>query len=426
MGGIPTPGMRWVRALVEAAKAVWYLFLRTAQLVAPVFAGAGSRPTVERGNARAWRPRQRPAEPPQSTSEDPVLRVLRQRAALELFEWLGLDQIPRSYWTLRERDGDPSRALIAFISNSGFDPTLVRKREATELAAFGNFVRFVCQVEESTDLVSARQRTLLDRYSYYGEHPAARNLLDLFVTLNEAGNLFERSPGPYRFAAFAMHTRRVAALRESAAPADLDEAKALLETSRRYARLTWRFRNAAERKETIEAAAGEQWESLSPHDRAVWAGLLSDLARARGGLTDDADCDVLKELESFEARVESLAGLLDDVAARNAAAARRAAEERRRREEEARRQQEQQKKENEGGARQDFKGREARDLSQEELLQIFGFPPGAPPELRALRRAFIREASKTHPVSGQPDYRERNERLRILKDAYERLKIAIG
>ncbi len=329
---------------------------------------------------------------------------------------------------MRERDGDPARALIAFISNSGFDPTLVRKREATELAAFGNFVRFVCQVEESTDLVSARQRTLLDRYTYYGEHPAARSLLDLFVTLNEAGNLFERSPGPYRFAAFAMHTRTVAALRESAVLADLAEAKALLETSRRYARLTWRFRNTAERKETIEAAVGEQGESLSPHDRAVWAGLLSGLARTRGGLTDDADCDVLKELESFEARVESLAGLLDDVAARNAAAARRAAEERRRREEEARRQQEQQKKkkENEGGPRQDFKGREARDLSQEELLQIFGFPPGASLELRALRRAFIREASKTHPVSGQPDYRERNERLRILKDAYERLKIAIG
>ena len=56
-----------------------------------------------------------------------------------------------------------------------------------------------------------------------------------------------------------MHTREIAALREKAVLADMEEAKALLEASRQYARLTWRFRNAAERKEPIEAAAGGQW-----------------------------------------------------------------------------------------------------------------------------------------------------------------------
>ncbi len=426
MGGIPTPRTRWVDALVEAAKAVWYLFLRKSQLVEPVFAETGSRPIVERGIAHVWRPRQRSEEHPRFASGDPVLWVLRQRAALELFEWLDLDQVPRSYWRLLERMGDPSSALIAFISNNRFDSTLVRQGDATELAAFQNFVRFVCQIEESTDRVSERQRTLLDRYTYYGEHAAARTLLELFVMLNEVGEIFERSPAPYRFAAFARHTNEVAAFREHAALADLDWAKALLETSRRYARLTWRFRNAVERVELIEAAAGEQWTSLSRHDQAAYAELLSDLAQTRSILMDDADCDVLEELDDFEGRIELLAALVDEVAKRtqDAAARRRAAEERKRREE-ARRQQEQRRRRR-SRARPDLKDREAYGLSQNELLRIFGFAPGASPELGALRRAFIREANKTHPVPGQPDYQERNDRYRILKDAYERLKISLG
>lgn len=428
MGGIPTPGMRWLGALVEAGKAVWYLFLRKSQFVRPVFAGAGTSPGIERGNTRIWRPRRRSVETPRFASEDPILRVLRQRAAVELFEWLGLDQVPRSYWTLLERMRDPSRTLIAFISNSRFDPTLVRKRDATELAAFRNFVRFVCQVEESTDLVSTRQRALLDRHTHYGEHAVVRSLVEQFVTLNEAGKLFERSPAPYRFAAFAMHAREVATFRANATSASLDRAKALLETSRQYARLTWRFRNAVERKEMLETAAGERWASFSQYDRAIWIGLLSDVVETQRVLIDDAACDVLKEMENFEGRVEWLATLLDEVAkrTRDAAAARRAAEERKRREENARRQQEQREKASGGRARPDLKGREAHGLSRDELLHIFGFPPGASPELGALRRAFVREASKTHPVPGQPDYRERNDRYRILKDAYERLKIAFG
>ena len=70
-------------------------------------------------------------------------------------------------------------------------------------------------------------------------------------------------------------------------------------------------------------------------------------------------------------------------------------------------------------------GREARSLSRDELLSIFGFPPDALPELSALRQAFIREAGETQPVFGQPDYRQRNDRFRILKDSYERLKNAL-
>ena len=105
---------------------------------------------------------------------------------------------------------------------------------------------------------------------------------------------------------------------------------------------------------------------------------------------------------------------------------RRAAEERKRASRKKRAGSRSRGRRNEGRARPDFKGREAHGLSRDELLQIFGFPPGASPELGALRRAFIREANKTHPVPGQPDYRERNDRYRVLKDAYERLKIAFG
>ncbi|WP_428662192.1 J domain-containing protein [Reyranella sp.] len=428
MGGVPTRGLRWVGALVETAKAAWYLFLRTARLVDPVFSVPGRHRGIERGSADApRRVRLRFADDPRLTSEDPVLRVLRQRAALELFEWLGLDQIPMGYWTLLDRMGDPSKALMAFISNYSFDATLVRRRDAAELAAFRNFVLFVCQVEESLDLVSKRQRALLDRHMHYGEYATVRGLLELFVALNEIGNLFERSPAPYRFAAFARHTSEIATFREIATLADLDAMKAMLEVSRRYARLTWRFRTAAERKEMLEAAAAGGWASLSQHDQATCADLLSDLAQSRSALMDDADCDVPEELEKFEGRVEWLATVLDEAAkrARDAAAARRAAEERRRREGEARRQRERWK-EDEGRAGPDFDGREAHGLSRDELLRIFGFPPGASPQLGALRRAFIREALKTHPVPGQPDYRERNDRFRILKDAYERLKIALG
>lgn len=432
MGGAWAAGLRWV---AETAKTAWYLFLRRAQLVEPVFSESPAPPRVERGSAHVRRqPQPRPADHPRFAPEDPVLRVLRRRAALELFGWLGLDRLPNGYWTLLERTGDPSTALIAFISNARFDPALVRKRDAAELAAFQNFVRFVCQVEESTDLISVRQRTLLDMHTHYGEHAAVRSLLEIFVALNEAMKLCEQSEGAFRFAAVTVPARRIAALRESAVPENLLEAKALLEASQRYARSTWRFRNAAERKERIEAAARERWATLSPQDQTLLTSLLSDTEERHRALTGDADIDVEKEVEGFELRVERLAASLDDAVtrARNAAAARRAAEERTRREKQARRQQkarrqqEERQRQREERARRKGEDREVHGLSRDELLLIFGFLPGTSPELSAVRRAFIREASKSHPVPGQPDYHERNERYRFLKDAYKRLKIAFG
>ena len=424
--------MRWIAALIEAAKAVWYLLLRKLQVVEPVFAGPQPDGRSGRHHA-AHRPRQNPAQYPAFEPEDPILRVLRRRAASELFEWLGLDQIPKSYWTLLEHMSDPSRALIAFISDGRFDPVLVRMRDAAELAAFRNFVRFLCQTEEATDPVSTRQRARLDRHAHYGESAVVRSLLELFAIMNEAATLVEQSAGPYRFAAFSIQARRIAVLRENAVPADLPEVKALFKASRRHARLVGRFRAAAERRERTELAAMEQWKALSPHDRTMWAGLLTGLAQTQSGLMNDATVDVLKEVESFERLVEWLASL-DKVAkrARDAAATRRAFEQlrrrgdRMRRQEEERRKQEQQKEESERRARAHLEGREAQSLSQDELLSIFGFPPGTVPGLGALRRAFVREASKTHPVFGQADYQERNNRYRILKDAYERLRLTFG
>jgi len=377
--GIPKPGRRWGGAWLETAKGAWYGFLRKTQLVAPV---------LSRG-------RPRPADPLNVAARDPMLRVLRQRAVRKLFDWLGLERLPQGYWTLLERMGDPSRALMAFIANSGFDAMLVRKRDPRELAAFQSFVSFVCQVEESADLVSERQLALLDRHMYYGEHATVRGLLELFVTLNEAVTLFERLPQPYRFAAFARHTRRVATVRESATLADLPEAKALLAISARHACLARRFRQAAGRKEQVEAMAAKG-ATLSPRDRGLRTSLLSDLARANSALMSDAGCDVEEKVGEFERNVERLAALLDDATAGG-------------------------RKHGEGEAH-----RSAHGPSEDALLAMFGFPPGASPDLSALRRAFIREANKTHPVSGQSDYRERNDRFRILKDAYERLKVFLG
>lgn len=414
----------WWFAVVEGVKSLWYRSLRKWHLVEPVFAGAGPAPTIERGSAQVEQPaRQRPAEPARPVLGDPILQALRQRAARELFEWLGLDQIPKGYWALLDRLGDPARALVSFISSSRFDPTLVRRREPAELAAFRNFVRFACQVEESTDRVSQRQRDVLDRYAYYGEHDVVRDLLDLFVTLNEAVALFERSPEP-RFAAFAMHIRGVSALRERATRADGNEAAAALAISRQYARLMWRYRNATDRKERIEALAREHWETLSLQDQAIWTSLLADLAETRRALMAEASGDARARLEDCERRVERLDVLCDEleVWVRNAAAA----NERRHRAWQARREEEARRKRESAGTRPDLAGREAASLSRDELLSIFDFPPGSSPELGALRRAFIGKASETHPVQGQPDYRERNDRYRILKDAYERLKIALG
>ena len=135
--------------------------------------------------------------------------------------------------------------------------------------------------------------------------------------------------------------------------------------------------------------------TLSPRDRGLRTSLLSDLARAHSALMGDAGCDVEEKVGEFERNVERLADLLDDGTA---------------------------------GGRKRGEGEAHRPAgpSEDALLAMFGFPPGASPDLSALRRAFIREANKTHPVSGQSDYRERNDRFRILKDAYERLKVFLG
>jgi hypothetical protein len=268
---------------------------------------------------------------------------------------------------------------------------------------------------------------LLDRGTSCGEHVNARRFLELFVTLNEAVSLYERWPGA-RFAAFAMRAHRVMTLREHAAPVDLAEAAALLEAARLHAHLMGRFRNAEDRKERIEAVAREQWEALTPYDQAIWTDVLSGLAQARGALMNDSLCDVERQVEDFERSVERLAVLSDDLSmqGRDAAAPgeSRQRREQRRREEEAYRQQERRDEETED-ARSDFTGREAGSFSRDELLSIFGFPSNVLPELSALRQAFIREAGKTQPVFGQADYRERNDRFRLLKDAYERLKITL-
>ena len=110
-----------------------------------------------------------------------------------------------------------------------------------------------------------------------------------------------------------MRARWVTTLREHATQADLPEAKALLEASQQHAQLMWRFRNAEDRKERIEAAAREQREALMPHDQAIWADVLSDLAQARSALMDDAVCDVQRQVEDFERSVERLVILSDEL-----------------------------------------------------------------------------------------------------------------
>jgi hypothetical protein len=427
----PTLIVRWVHAVAEATKAAWYLFLRKSRFVEPVFAGLGLRLAVGRGNADARRqPHQPSAEHAQFASEDPLLRASRQRAVLDLFEFLGVEQIPESYWTILERVGDPERALAAFISNSGLNVKLVQTRRATELAAFQSFVRFVCQVEKLAKVLSDQQRTLLDGFMSRGEHANARRLLELFVTLNDAVDLFERWPGA-RFAAFAMRARRVTTLREHATLADLSEAEALLEASQYHAHLMGRFRNAEDRMERIEAVASEQWEALMPSDQAIWFDVLSDLEQGRDALMDDPVCDVERQLEDFERSVERLSILSDELSllGRDSAVARASGQRKRWKGRKARREEARRKRtrrhEEHQDVRTDLDGREARELSRDELLSIFGFAPGMSPELSALRQAFIREAGKTLPVVGQVDYQRRNERFRLIKDAYERLKTGL-
>ena len=78
---------------------------------------------------------------------NPTLEILLHRAAWSLFDWLGVDRVPKTYWTLLGASGDPGDALRSFASALRINPLGLQNQSKEEVNNFRTVVMLLSQAD---------------------------------------------------------------------------------------------------------------------------------------------------------------------------------------------------------------------------------------------------------------------------------------
>jgi hypothetical protein len=423
------------RFVVDRAKAGWFDVLRLLGIIKPTLSWSGVEPRVEPGtiNLRRWpesTPRTTYSPPPRaSEGADDVMRILRRRAAWDLFDWFGVEQVPVAYWRILQTIPDPTDALAAFVRQLGLAPDKVRRLDPAELAVFRNYAAFICQLEGRPDSATEKQRLELERMFYFGDIDEAKAALEVFAGLNDALEAFEASPGPPRFRVFELLAVEIRALRDRGTRITRADAAEAVSLAQQYAKAMRHFDEARKTRAQVLEAISAHWDSwlASEEEARVRDGMIAKGAALEVSLLSDAGIDVGALLEEFELCIRDLGSLVEELARRARKARESAAAEEARRRAEGRRREREEHESTKGKEKsRDWRGREAHSMSWSELLGFFGFEAGDKPSLKELRDVFKRKAQECFPYPGSPDYRARNERYRQLLDVFKRLKSGVA
>lgn len=330
---------------------------------------------------------------------DPVVRELRRRAVVDLFDWLGIGWVPGQVLRILDRTGDPGLAVKTFVEAVGLDQLKVRRREPEELARLERVVDLLIALDT---LRAYLDRPVLERLEdslfegNYDEIERAIRVLEPLAAV-AAGRERSRRLRPVR--TIATFYEEVEACWRDPLTITAEEAEEARELSDAFLQLQERWTHLTERFEHVVRALEEIWpETLEGSDAAL------QFIAAR-----ESFCEIAVEIETtLELSPETLRSLIDEA-------------------------------EHQIAFLEDLLGRiagaefeeEAEAGSEEdelrEAFRLYGIDPAAPPSSDELRRIRRRLYKEWHPDHGSDADRARREEMsKKVGAAYELLRRHFG
>ena len=315
-------------------------------------------------------PASRPAfaAPPPAPIADRVRR-LKRRAAIDMFDQVGLAPIPGQLWRFVDAEADPFEAVGAFLRALGLNPAAIRARDAHELGRANAVLELLYTIDHVFDRVAPPVAAALEARLGSGDYEAVRAAAEVTQTFERIARLEARWPAQHRLAvlgAFLDDVRggiadplgvpgHVAAHAQQVAD----------ELGRQMGALDVELREGAALHQTLL----RRWP-------AAWDRTGEGNARARAEAeTADAHRQLLTNAGLRHTEVEALIGRIrgaNDVLRRLLGAL-------------------------EGEAPSPVKS------EAEMALAFFGFPPFARPDAATLAARFRQLARATHPDLAPPD-----------------------
>lgn len=178
----PAPGWRGIfgRAHEEAIVAPAIRAAPVAQPIAPA-----TRPAFQ-------------APPP--VALEARVRRLKRRAAIDMFDQVGLAPIPGQLWRFVDAEADPFDGVSAFLRALGLDPVRVRRRESGEIARANAVLELLYTIDHVFDRVAPPVAAALEARLCSGDYQAVRGAAEVAQTFEQIARLEARWPAPHRLA----------------------------------------------------------------------------------------------------------------------------------------------------------------------------------------------------------------------------------
>ncbi|MBX9815578.1 MAG: hypothetical protein K2X76_12825, partial [Sphingomonas sp.] len=146
-------------------------------------------------------PATRPAfeAPPPSTIAARVQR-LKRRAAIDMFDQLGLAPIPGQLWRFVDAERDPFDGVSAFLRAIGLDPERARRRDPAELARANAVLELLFTIDHVFDRVAPPVAAALEARLCSGDYLAVRAAAQVAQTFERIARLEARWPAAHRLA----------------------------------------------------------------------------------------------------------------------------------------------------------------------------------------------------------------------------------
>ena len=181
-GGAAAPGWRGIFGH-EHEEAIVAPVIRAAPVAQPI--AAATRPAFQ--------------APPPVAIEARVKR-LKRRAAIDMFDQVGLAPIPGQLWRFVDGEADPFNGVSAFLRALGLDPAAVRRRDSGEIARANAVLELLYTIDHVFDRVSPSVAAALEARLCSGDYKAVRGAAEVAQTFERIARLEARWPASHRLA----------------------------------------------------------------------------------------------------------------------------------------------------------------------------------------------------------------------------------
>lgn len=190
-------------------------------------------------------------------AENAVLKRLQIRAAWILFDWLGLETIPRAYWHILRKQPDPARAIGELAEALDSDLDALRARDPSHLETFQTNVRLVSQSDLNGAAITNDIRARIGALTRHGQNGRALELKRIVALLNEAEELYRLSVANALFLDHAAVASAAVEWRWRASRVALEDALAIRQVSIAWADIAIALRRLKAQHEYLTSQSSD-------------------------------------------------------------------------------------------------------------------------------------------------------------------------